>query len=74
MKNKLKDKYVSLSYYDRLLDNWQWFPKALIPPRTMFAQFDEFLIRCNVVSTESNAQVLPDLELDLKKTCHAPQS
>ena len=67
MKDKLKDKYVPASYYDHLLDNWHWFIQDTKSAKDCVAQFDEFLIRCNMLGTESDTQVFR-FRAQLKKT------
>jgi len=50
----LKDKHVPASYYDRLLDSWQWFTQGTKSVMDCVAQFDVFLIHCNTLGTESD--------------------
>jgi len=46
------------SLVNRLLDNWQRFTLGTKSTKDYVAQFDEFLIRCNALGTESEVQVL----------------
>jgi len=58
MKDKLKGKYVSPSYYARLLDKWHRFSQGNKSAKEYVAKFDEFLIRCSVLSTEGETQII----------------
>jgi len=68
MKDKLKNKYVLASYYDHLLNNWQWLTEGTKSIKGYVAQLDEFLIHCNDLGTESNAQILSRFWAGLEKT------
>ena len=57
MKDKLRDKYMPSFYYNRLLDDLQRFTQGTKSVKNYVAQFDVFLIHCNALGTESNAQV-----------------
>ena len=67
MKNKLRDKYVPTSYFDRLLDDWHWFTQDTKSAKDYLAQFDEFLIRCSTFGTKSITQVISQFRAGLRE-------
>jgi len=58
MKDKLRDKYVLASCFDRLLDDLHRFTQGTKSAKDYVAQFDEFLFRCNTISTKNSTQIL----------------
>ena len=63
MKDKNRDKYVSASHFDHLLNDWQRFTQGFKSAKDYVTQFDEFLIRCSTLVPKS----FPDLGLVLEK-------
>jgi len=63
--SKLRDKYVTATYYSHLLDNWQRFTQGT---KSAKKQFDKFLVRYNALGTKSDTRVLSDLGMDFEKT------
>jgi len=63
MKDKNRDKYVSASHFDHLLNDWQRFTQGIKSAKDYVTQFDEFLIRCSTLVPKS----FPDLGLVLEK-------
>ena len=55
------------SYYDRVLDSKQRFTQGTKSAKDYFAQFDEFLTRCNALSIENDVQVLSQFRAGLKE-------
>ena len=53
MKDKLREKYVPLTYQQRLLDQWQDLTQGSKTMIEYIAKFDEFVMRCGVVESES---------------------
>ena len=66
MKDKLRDKYMPSSYYDRLLDDWQRFTQGTKSVKD-YVQFDGFIIPYNALGTESNSQVLSRFRAGLRE-------
>ena len=58
MKDKLRDKYVPASYFDHFLDDWHCLTQDIKSVKDYVAQFNEFLIRCSIIDTESSTQIL----------------
>jgi len=52
MKVKLREMYLSISYEQRLLDQWQCLTQGNKTVSKYVAKFDEFVIRCNMVEFE----------------------
>jgi len=55
MKDKLKSKYMSSLFYDRLMDKWHQYTKDNKSVKKYIVKFDEFLIRCNTFCKEGQA-------------------
>ena len=53
MKLRLREKYLPMSYHQRLLDQWQRLTKGNKSVAEYIAKFDEFVMRCNVDESES---------------------
>ena len=53
MKRKLREKYLPMSYQQRLLDQWQRLTQGNKTVSEYVAKFDEFVMRCNVVESEA---------------------
>ena len=67
MNDKLSVKYVPPSYYARILVKWHQFSRGNKSAKEHIAKFDEFLIRCNVLVTESETQILFKFRGSLRK-------
>jgi len=67
MKDNLRDKYMPSSYCDRLFDKWHRFTQGTKSAKDYVAQFDEFLIWCNALGTESDIQVLSQFRVGLRE-------
>ena len=52
MKEKLKAKYLSVSYLQRMLDDWQNLKQGSKPVSECIAKFDEYMSRCDVMEDE----------------------
>lgn len=48
MKERLREKYVPLSYQERLLDQWQSLRQGNMTAEEFIDKFKEFMLRCNV--------------------------
>ena len=53
MKLRLREKYLPMSYHQRLLDQWQRLIQGNKSVTEYIAKFDEFVMRCNVDESES---------------------
>ena len=53
MKIRLRQKYLPMSYNQRLLDQWQRLTQGNRSVAEYIAKFDEFVMRCNVDESES---------------------
>ena len=53
MKLRLKEKYVPMSYHQRLLDQWQRLIQGNRSVAEYIVKFDEFVMRCNIDEYES---------------------
>ena len=53
MKVKLREKYLPMSYEQRLLDQWQRLTQGNKIVSEYISKFDEFVMRCNVVESEA---------------------
>jgi len=53
---KLQDKYLFVSYKQRVLDQWQRMTQDNQPVAEYITKFDEFLVRCG--ENESDTAVL----------------
>ena len=53
MKRKLREKYLPMSYQERLLDQWQRLTQGNKTVSEYVTKFDEFVMRCNVVESEA---------------------
>ena len=63
MKLKLQEKYMSVSYKQRLLDQWQHLTQGNRPISEYIKKFDQFLVR---YEDESDAIVLSRFRSGLK--------
>ena len=52
MKEKLKSKYLSVSYRQRMLDEWQNLKQGSKPVSDYIAKFDEYMSRCDIREDE----------------------
>ena len=50
---RLREKYLPMSYNQRLLDQWQRLTQGTRSVAEYIAKFDEFVMRCNVTEDES---------------------
>ena len=48
MKEILKEKYVPITYCQRMLDQWKWLTQGSRPVGEYISKFDEFLSRCDL--------------------------
>ncbi|KAK9951474.1 hypothetical protein M0R45_006914 [Rubus argutus] len=48
MKERLREKYVPLSYQERLLDQWQSLRQGTMTAEEFIDKFEELMLRCNV--------------------------
>ena len=53
MKLRLREKYLPMSYHQRLLDQWQRLVQGNRSVAEYITKFDEFVMRCNVDESES---------------------
>ena len=53
MKIKLREKYLSFSYEQRLLDQWQRLNQGNKTVSEYITKFDEYVMRCNIVESEA---------------------
>ncbi|XP_072962671.1 uncharacterized protein [Typha angustifolia] len=58
MKNELKHKYLPPSYYPKLLDRWNRLTQGSKSAKDYIAAFDELLVRCSVIESETPMQIL----------------
>ena len=65
MKIKLREKYLPISYKQRLLDQWQWLSQGNRPVSEYITKFDEYVMRCSIV--ESEAVTLSRFRADLRE-------
>ena len=72
MKDELKGKYMPPSYYAYFLNRWHQFIQGNKSAKEFVAMFNKFLIRCSVLGTESEVQILfrfrDSLREDLRMT------
>ena len=52
MKEKLKAKYLPVSFRQRMLDDWQNLKQGSKPVSDYIAKFDEFMSRCDIREDE----------------------
>ena len=64
MKELLREKYVPLSYKQRLLDQWHTLRQGSMTVTEYIAKFDEYMMRCDV--DEDPAVVLSRFRMGLK--------
>ena len=74
IKTQLKQKYLTTSYYTRLLDNWNQFYQGNKSTKEYIAKFDKSLIRCSTLETETPMQCSLGLELDCDKILRVDSS
>ena len=65
MKLKLQEKYLLVSYKQRLLDQWHQLTRGNQLVTEYITKFDEFLVRCG--ENESNTVVLSRFRSGLRK-------
>ena len=65
MKIRLRQKYLPMSYNQRLLDQWQRLAQGNRSVAEYIAKFDEFIMRCNV--DESKSVTLSRFRAGLRK-------
>ncbi|KAK4477808.1 hypothetical protein RD792_017070 [Penstemon davidsonii] len=53
MKERLREKYVPLSYHQQLLDKWQSLRQGSMLVTEYISKFEEFMLRCNVTEDAS---------------------
>ena len=53
MKEKLKSKYLPVSYRQWMLDEWQNLKQGSKPVSDYIAKFDEYMSRCDIREDES---------------------
>ena len=53
MKRRLRDKYLPVSYNQRLIDQWQKLTQGNKSIAEYIAKFDEYVMRCDVEESES---------------------
>ena len=68
MKDKLKGKYVPLSFSVRLMDKWHRYTQGNKSAQEYVEKFDEFFIRCNAINTKGKLKLCLGFEPDLGKT------
>jgi len=66
MKDELKGKYVPPSFSARLMDKWHRYTQGNKSAQEYVEKFDEFLIRCNAIDTEGQAQILSRFRAGLR--------
>ena len=52
MKEKLKAKYLPVSFRQRMLDDWNNLKQGSKPVSEYIAKFDEYMSRCDVLGDE----------------------
>jgi len=57
MKEELETKYVPPPFSARLMDNWHQYTQSNKSIKEYVDKFDEFLIRCNNLYKEGEAQI-----------------
>ena len=55
MKEKLKSKYLPVSYRQRMLDEWQNLKQGSKPVSEYIAKFDEYMYRCDIREDECDS-------------------
>ncbi|XP_072987259.1 uncharacterized protein [Typha latifolia] len=58
MKNELKRKYLPPSYYPMLLNKWNRLTQGSKSAKDYVAAFDQLLVRCSVIESETPMQIL----------------
>ena len=53
MKEKLKAKYLPISFRQRMLDDWNTLKQGSKPVSEYIAKFDEYMSRCDVMEDET---------------------
>ena len=66
MKAELKGKYVPPSFSARLMDKWHRYTQGNKSAQGFVEKFDEFLIRCNAINTEGQAQIMSRFRAGLR--------
>ena len=67
MKDELKGKYVPPSFSARLMDKWHRYTQGNKSAQEYVEKFDEFLIRCNALNTEGQAQIMSRFRAGLRE-------
>ena len=66
MKDELREKYVLAPFSAYLVDEWHQYTQGNKSAKECVAKFDEFLIRCNTLTTEGQAQIFSRLRAGLR--------
>ncbi|XP_072993886.1 LOW QUALITY PROTEIN: uncharacterized protein [Typha latifolia] len=67
MKNELKHKYLPPSYYPKLLDRWNRLTQGSKSAKDYVAFFDELIVRCSVIESETPMQILSRFRTGLRE-------
>ncbi|XP_073012262.1 uncharacterized protein [Typha latifolia] len=67
MKNELKCKYLPPSYYPKLLDRWNRLTQGSKSAKDYVAAFDELLVRCSVIESETPMKILSRFRAGLRE-------
>ena len=71
MKLKLREKYLPISYHQRLLDQWQKPSQESKTVSEYIAKFDEYVMRCSIDESEAvtlsrfRAGLCEDIQIEL---------
>jgi len=57
MKDELREKYMPTLFSVCLMDEWHQYTQGNKSAKEYVTKFDEFLIRCNTLNTEGQAQI-----------------
>jgi len=66
MKEELEIKYVTPSFSVHLMNNWHQYTQGNKSSKEYIKKFDEFLIRCNTLHKEEEAQILSRFRAGLR--------
>ena len=69
MKDKLREKYVPVSFSAWFMDEWLHYTQGNKSAKKYVAKFDEFLADVISFILKHKLKSFPDLELDLEATC-----
>ena len=67
IKDELKGKYVLPSFSARLMDKWHRYTQGNKSAQEYVEKFDEFLIKCNAINTEGQAQIMSRFRVGLRE-------